>query len=70
MDNYFGEEERDGKRVRFVPLWCWLARGERTINDTHAEDWTVLKHPETTTQQTPLLTWNCAAASICGAIVL
>lgn len=26
-DDYFGEEERDGKRVRFVPLWCWLARG-------------------------------------------
>ncbi len=26
-DDYFGEEERDGKRVRFVPLWCWLVRG-------------------------------------------
>lgn len=25
-DDYFGEEERDGKRVRFVPLWCWLLR--------------------------------------------
>lgn len=25
-DDYFGEEEREGKRVRFVPLWCWLMR--------------------------------------------
>ncbi|MCX9010136.1 MAG: ATP-binding protein [Candidatus Methanoperedens sp.] len=25
-DDYFGEEEREGRRVRFVPLWCWLGR--------------------------------------------
>lgn len=25
-DDVFGEEEREGKRIRFIPLWCWLLR--------------------------------------------
>ncbi len=25
-DDYFGEEEIEGKKIRFVPLWCWLLR--------------------------------------------
>ena len=25
-DDYFGEEEFEGRRIRFIPLWCWLAR--------------------------------------------
>jgi predicted AAA+ superfamily ATPase len=26
-DDYFGEEEKNGKIISFVPLWCWLLRG-------------------------------------------
>lgn len=25
-DDYFGEEEIEGKKIRFIPLWCWLLR--------------------------------------------
>ncbi len=25
-DDYFGEEEIEGKKIGFVPLWCWLLR--------------------------------------------
>lgn len=25
-DDYFGEEEREGKKIKFIPLWCWLLR--------------------------------------------
>ncbi|VVB51737.1 AAA domain protein [uncultured archaeon] len=25
-DDHFGEEEIEGKKMRFIPLWCWLAR--------------------------------------------
>jgi hypothetical protein len=26
-DDYFGEDEIEGKRIKFIPLWCWLLRG-------------------------------------------
>jgi len=25
-DDHFGEEEIGGRKIRFIPLWCWLAR--------------------------------------------
>lgn len=28
-DDYFGDEEKNGKIISFIPLWCWLLRGEK-----------------------------------------
>ena len=25
-DDLFEEEEREGRKIRFIPLWCWLLR--------------------------------------------